>query len=224
MKIAVKTAVSVFGSSSSKKLIILGSDELNKLQEIISSDNIQIIHGGSAPNVIPGGNNLFPPKMPSSNYALKGEKLNIITEEAYKEMCLNSNPYKPFIISQKYQEKWNKEKEKEKEKEKQITSSNISITRTGNSEKEIEERKNEEKKIMMEEQINLIKKQEENRIINKENNRNYILNFLREFELEEYKIIDISQDNKYSFNKQNINISKFTSFFDKIPKCSKICI
>ena len=30
-------------------------------------------------------------------------------------MCLNSNPFKPFVISPKYQEQWNKEKEKKKE-------------------------------------------------------------------------------------------------------------
>jgi hypothetical protein len=76
IKISVKTAVKMF-SSVAKKLVILGSDELQKAQEIISPENIEKKYGGLAPNVIPGGNNLFPPIMPNANYALNGERINI---------------------------------------------------------------------------------------------------------------------------------------------------
>ena len=117
LKIAVKTALKVFGSSSSKKLKILGSDELHKIQEIISPDNIQQKYGGTAPNIVPGGNNLFPPIMPSKNFALNGEKLNIISEEEYKEMCINSRPFKPFFIYPKLEESLKIQAEKDKEEE-----------------------------------------------------------------------------------------------------------
>ena len=85
------------------------------IQEIISPDNLQKKYGGTAPDIVPGSNKLFPPVMPSMNYALNGEKLNIVSEEAYKEMCLNSNPFKPYIISPKYQEKWDQEIRKQEE-------------------------------------------------------------------------------------------------------------
>ena len=97
IKYSVKAAVKMF-SSVAKKLVILGSNELQKAQEIISPDNLEKKYGGQAPNIVPGGNNIFPPIMPSSNFAKIGEKLNIITPHAYKEMCLKSNPYKPFVI------------------------------------------------------------------------------------------------------------------------------
>lgn len=115
---SVNTVVKMF-SSVSRKLVILGHDELKKAQELISPENLEKKYGGLAPDIVPGGNNLFPPIMPSSNFALSGEKLNIVSPEAYKEMCLNSNPYKPFVICPKYQEIWDKEKEMELQKEKE---------------------------------------------------------------------------------------------------------
>ena len=58
---AVKTAINLFGSNSAKKLKILGNDELEKMQQIISPNNIQRKYGGTAPDIIPGyyTNNLF---------------------------------------------------------------------------------------------------------------------------------------------------------------------
>ncbi len=116
IKYSVKAAVKMF-SSVAKKLVILGSNELQKAQEIISPDNLEKKYGGQAPNIVPGGNNIFPPIMPSSNFAKIGEKLNIITPHAYKEMCLKSNPYKPFVICPKYKEIWKKEEEEKKKLE-----------------------------------------------------------------------------------------------------------
>ena len=127
IKISIKTAVKVF-SSVAKKLIILGPNELNKIQEIISPENIEKKYGGLANDVIPGDNNLFPPIMPSSIFVKQGEKnINIVTPEAYKEMCLNSNPYKPFVICPKYEEMWKKEEEEKKKldfKKKSLTIEN----------------------------------------------------------------------------------------------------
>jgi hypothetical protein len=159
LKIAVKTALKVFGSSSSKKLKILGSDELYKIQEIISPDNIQQKYGGTAPNIVPGGNNLFPPIMPSKNFALNGEKLNIISEEEYKEMCFNSNPFKPFVIYPKLEEPLKIQAEKDKEEVSTKNSGIISSKANEKSknetikeiislrEKKIEEKKEEKRDI-----------------------------------------------------------------------------
>ena len=217
LKMAINTAVGVFGSSTAKKLRILGPDELNKLQEIISPDNLQKNYGGSAPDVIDGGNNLFPPKMPSTNFALNGEKLNIISEEAYKEMCLNSNPYKPFVISPKYLEKWNKEKEMEKERDKEKENELAKL-----NEAKLAEKKLEEKKVVIEPQISFVNKMGENRISIRKNNREYIHNFLKEFEFDDFKLLENMEDSKYKISKPNINLSKFTTFFDKIPKITKM--
>ena len=66
--------------------------------------------------------------MPSSIFVKQGEKnINIVTPEAYKEMCLNSNPYKPFVICPKYEEMWKKEEEEKKKldfKKKSLTIEN----------------------------------------------------------------------------------------------------
>ena len=78
-------------SSVAKKTIILGQGEINKVNELISPDNLEQKYGGNAPDLTPGGNNLFPPIMPSLNYELKGEKLNIVSEETYKELLLLRN-------------------------------------------------------------------------------------------------------------------------------------
>ena len=101
-------------SSVAKKSIILGNNELYKVTELISPDNLEQKYGGKAPNVTPGGNNLFPPIVPSSYYSTRGERLNIVTPEVYKEMCLNSNPFKPFVICPEYEEIWRQEGEERK--------------------------------------------------------------------------------------------------------------
>ena len=220
LKIAVKAAINMFGSSSAKKLKILGSDELNEMQKIISPSNIQKKYGGNAPDVVPGynTNNLFPPKMPSMNYELNGEKLNIISEEAYKEMCLNSNPFKPFTISPKYQEKWNKE-EKEKEQEIEMEREREALRRNINSQQKAENIMNNksiiDNRTFIEEKMKMIKKNETNRRIDK---KEYINDFLKEFE--EMNILEVFEEKKY-YSKPNINIAKINSLFQKIRKWKK---
>ena len=212
LKMAVKTAVNLFGSNSARKLRILGSDELSKMQDIISPNNIQKKFGGLAPDIIPGGNNLFPPKMPSLNYELNGEQLNIISEEAYKEMCLNSNPYKPYSISPKYEEKWNQEIEQEKLKKK-LELEEIQA-------KEIEQKKQQkaliENKLKEEENIRKLKIKENFKKIEE---KEFVINFLKEFE--ELNMIDINEEKKY-YSKPIINTDKINLFFNKIPKCRRM--
>ena len=217
LKMAVKTAINLFGSSSAKKLKILGSDELDKMQEIISPNNIQRKYGGTAPDVVPGynTNNLFPPRMPSMNYELNGERLNIISEETYKEMCLNSNPFKPFVISPKYLEKWNKEKEEEK-KMKEIEEQNRMISSQKVIEEQIDNKSNIDKIIKEEERVKMIKVNEYNK---RKNKRQYVIDFIKEFE--ELSLLEIFEEKKY-YSKSNINIEKMNYFFQKIPKCRKV--
>ena len=212
LKIAIKTAVSLFGSSSAKKLKILAKDELHKMQQLISPENIPKKYGGTAPDVFPGNNNLFPPIMPSLNYQLKGEKLNIVSEETYKEMCLNSNPFKPFMISPKYQEEWNKEKEKEKEIKKEQSDLNTNTNTLMMSESD--NKLNVENKYLKEEKIEIMKLKE---IEHKK--KLYIMEFLKEFD--EVNLLEIHEDKKY-FSNPNVNIEKLNNFFQKIPKCRKI--
>ena len=214
LKIAVKAAVNLFGKHSARKLKILDKDELNKMQEFISPNNIQKKYGGTAPDVVPNSNNLFPPKMPSTNYELPGERLNIISEKAYKEMCLNSNPYKPFTISPKYLEKWNKEKEEKemeekKEKEQEILKEQIPT-------KKIEQIPILENKIAEEKKIEEIKMNEYHK---REDSREYVINFLNDFE--EFNIEDTFEEKKY-YSKPGVNINNINSFFQKISNYRKM--
>ena len=109
LKFSLKAIIKMV-SSVAKKSIILGANELNKVMELISPDNLEQKYGGNAPNIIPGGNNLFPPIMPNANYALNGERINIITPEEYKNICMSDK--KPYVICPEYIKIWEEEKEK----------------------------------------------------------------------------------------------------------------
>ena len=221
IKMSVKAAVSMF-SSVARKLVILGSDELNKAQEIISPENLEKKYGGTGPDIVPGGNNLFPPIMPSTNFAKRGESLNIVSPEAYKDMCLNSKPYKPFVVCPKYEEIWNKEKEIEIEKENEEKKMQEEIRRKSITIKE-KENKNRE-------QINIQEKPKtyENRSHNKQpsgikrnslkSNKNEILEFLNQFE--RYNIIDNYEERKH-YVPSPINIREINLFFSKIKENQK---
>ena len=219
LKIAVKTALKVFGSSSSKKLKILGSDELHKIQEVISPDNIQQKYGGTAPNIIPGGNNLFPPIMPSKNFALNGEKLNIISEEEYKEMCINSKPFKPFVIYPKLEESLKNQADKDKEEESTKNSGIISSKTNEKSKNEtvkdiisIKEKKIKEKDVKRE--VNPIKLAN----INSLHKKNIVIPFLKEFE-NCYSIVN-NEEKNYS-TKIPISIQEINSLFNKLQNLEK---
>lgn len=199
IRMAIKGLIGIFGKSSAKKLRILDKDEHNQMLELIRSDNIQQKYGGTAPNVVYDNNNLFPPNIPSQKYALDGETINVISPEEYKEMCINSNPYKPFVICPYYENLWMQEK----------VSNNIS-----NVKDNIQNKKSIDTKSQISNKINKIKKYQTlnystnnklsniNMNINRNNNiiqmrmreqqakieqqrrlnnRNNILNFLTEF-------------------------------------------
>ena len=223
IKMSVNAVVKMF-SSVSRKLVILGHGELKKVQEIISPENLEKKYGGLGPDIVPGGNNLFPPIMPSSNFALSGEKLNIVSPEAYKEMCLNSNPYKPFVICPKYQEIWDKEKEKEnemklqKEKEKESNKNIIQEEIKTRSNNEINENKitgqyTFEKKPKVYENRRIIK----NRTSLK-NNTNEIKDFLSQFE--GYNMLENYEERKYPFP-SSINLKEVNLFFNRIKENQK---
>jgi hypothetical protein len=221
LKLSVKTAVKMF-SSVAKKLIILGSDELQKVQEIISPENIEKKYGGLAPNVIPGDNNLFPPVMPSNNFGLRGEKINIISPEDYKEMCLNSNPYKPFVVCPKYEEIWRKESEERKlfeelkrksatvqENEENLLKNKNSKTNTNpeGNKKGIKPKTYENKRLNN--HLNLINK------MGKKNNRNEINEFLSEFD--GFNMLDNFEERKYCIPSP-INIKEINIFFERVKE------
>jgi hypothetical protein len=117
IKFAAKNMLSLLGSASAKKLVIVDSKNLQIIQELIRKENLQEKHGGIAPNVTYGEDNLFPPLVPSDEYIIEGEELNIVSPETYKEMCLESNPFKPFVISEEYKKIWEKEKQETFRKE-----------------------------------------------------------------------------------------------------------
>ena len=100
LKFSIKTIIKMV-SSVAKKSVILGSSEIDKVKELISPDNLEQKYGGNAPNIIPGGNNLFPPIMPNANYALNGERINIVTPEEYKNICLGS--HRPYVVCPEYE-------------------------------------------------------------------------------------------------------------------------
>ena len=197
---AVKTGIKVFGSSTAKKLKVLSSDELHKMHALISPDNIEKKYGGTAPDVVPGTNALFPPVFPSKNFAINGEKLNIVSEEAYKEMCLNSKPFKPFVISPRYQELWRQENEKESIK---TTTGQLENEKKENLQEEImrererqRENERERERAIMNERIRIeqIRRNSQIAAINK---KMMINEFLKEFN-EVYILEDLEEKKYYS--------------------------
>ena len=209
IKISIKTAVKMF-SSVAKKLIILDPDELDKVQEIISPENIERKYGGLADNVIPGDNNLFPPRMPSSVFVSNEEiNNNIISPAAYKEMCLNSNPYKPFVICPKYEEMWKKEEEEKRRsefKKKSLTlneNSNILLLQAINSNNNHHE------------EIDNLKEKPKTYCKKKVNNLIEINEFLTEFE--GYNMLENLEERKYSVP-SSINMEDFNLFFNRVKE------
>jgi hypothetical protein len=218
IKMSVNTVVKMF-SSVSRKLVILGHDELKKAQELISPENLEKKYGGLAPDIVPGGNNLFPPIMPSSNFALSGEKLNIVSPEAYKEMCLNSNPYKPFVICPKYQEIWDKEKEMELQKEKEKNKNMIQEELIKKNYNDI----NENKSIGQNSNFERKSKVYENKRVSKnrnslKNNANEIKDFLSQFE--GYNMLENYEERKYPVPSA-INLKEVNLFFNRIKENQK---
>ena len=125
MRAAASGVLSILGSSSAKKIIMVENGKYEVMQQYIRKENLQIKYGGSAPNVIYGEDNLFPPIVPSDIYINENENLNIVSPETYKEMCLEAKPFKPFIVSEAYNKMWEKEKEQKKKRSKMRKSISI---------------------------------------------------------------------------------------------------
>ena len=213
IKFSVKAATSMFNSVS-RKLVILGSDELIKVQEIISPDNLERKYGGMAPDLIPGGNNLFPPIMPSDNFAISGENLNIISPEEYKNICLNSNPHKPFVICPKYEEIWKKEKIELEKEEQRLKENNLrkSIIINENEKKNKEKKNIDEKYKINENRINNNQLNEINRNSIKTKKKE-IVEFLSKFH--GYRMVNIYEERKFSVPSP-INIKEINLFFSTV--------
>ena len=125
MRAAASGFLSILGSSSAKKIIMVENGKYEVMQQYIRKENLQIKYGGSAPNVIYGEDNLFPPIVPSDIYINENENLNIVSPETYKEMCLKAKPFKPFVVSEAYNKMWEKEEEQEKKRSKMRKSVSI---------------------------------------------------------------------------------------------------
>ena len=118
IKFAAGSILSFLGSNSAKKIIIVEDNKYEIMQEFIRKENLQLKYGGTAPNVIYGEDNLFPPVVPSETYIKEDEELNIVSPEIYKEMCLKAKPFKPFVVNEELSKLWEKEEENNILKEK----------------------------------------------------------------------------------------------------------
>ena len=83
-------------------------------------------------------------------------------------------------------------------------------------EEQIDNKSNIDKIIKEEERMKMIKVNEYNM---RKNKRQYVIDFIKEFE--ELSLLEIFEEKKY-YSKPNINIEKMNYFFQKIPKCRKV--
>ena len=204
-------------SSVAKKSIILGNNELYKVTELISPDNLEQKYGGKAPNVTPGGNNLFPPIMPNANYALNGETLNIVSPETYKNICMGNN--RPYVIcpeyekiweEEKYNEEMNKKKKNEEKKEKIFL---IQRNITANNEK-VKNSTDMGFDKLNKNEFNKKRLLSDNKLFVK-NDMDEIDEFLKEFE--DINNLDSFEEKKYN-TPTKINIQEINSFFEFIKQ------
>ena len=216
LKFSLKAVIKMV-SSVAKKSVILGSDELHKINELISQDNLEQKYGGKAPNVTAGGNNLFPPIMPNANYALNGERPNIVSPETYKNMCMGKN--RPYVIcpeyekiweEEKYNEEMNKKKKIEEKKEKIfLIQRNISV----NNEK-VKNITDMGFDKLNQNEFNKKRLQSDNKLLVK-NDLNEINEFLKEFE--DINTLDSFEEKKYNIPSK-INVQEINSFFEFIKQ------
>ena len=223
ISMAVKGIISLFGKASSKKVKILDENELYKMNELIRPDNIQQKYGGTAPNVVYGGNNLFPPVVPSQKYLLDNDTSYIISPEAYKEMCINSNPYKPFVICPYYENLWKQEQNNNNNVnnnagvQKNIQKQNI----MQNQIKQMDMQNNRDRRSSLQynaynnrngkqQNIRMQQMQQQKRVLD---NRNYIMSFLSEFK--ELENLDNNINLNYSIPRK-IDYNEINCFFRNI--------
>ena len=210
LKFSLKTILKMV-SSVAKKTIILGHNEMNKVTELISPDNLEQKYGGNAPNVIPGGNNLFPPVMPNANYNLNGERINIITPEEYKSLCLGKN--RPYVICPEYEKIWEEEKTLEEANKNKFDEKIFLVQRN----QSIAEDNNLNNKLTFDKlQSKDIKKRfYSDNNLNGNNDKNEIDEFLKEFD--ELNNLDSFEDRKYN-TPTKLNIKEINAFFDGIKQ------
>lgn len=75
-----------------RKVQILSSSDLSKILTFINPEQVEKKFGGTSPNIVPGGHNLFPPVMPSTNFLTKNQIRNkvLISEEDYQNRYQNN--------------------------------------------------------------------------------------------------------------------------------------
>ena len=204
-------------SSVAKKSIILGNNELYKVTELISPDNLEQKYGGKAPNVTPGGNNLFPPIMPNANYALNGETINIVSPENYKNICMGNN--RPYVICPEYEKIWEEEKIEEMNRKKMEEEKKEKIyvlqRNTSANDKKVKNITDLGFDKINTDEINMKRKLVSDNKLNTKNHFNEINEFLKEFE--DIKTLDTFEDRKYN-TPTKINTQEINSFYDFIKQ------
>ena len=216
LKFSLKTVMKMV-SSVAKKSIILGSNELYKVTELISPDNLEQKYGGKAPNVTPGGNNLFPPIMPNANYALNGETINIVSPENYKSICMGNN--RPYVICPEYEKIWEEEKIEEMNRKKLEEEKKEKIyvlqRNTSANDKKVKNITDLGFDKINTDEINMKRKLVSDNKLNTKNHFNEINEFLKEFE--DIKNLDTFEDRKYN-TPSKIDTQEINSFYDFIKQ------
>ena len=216
LKFSLKTVMKMV-SSVAKKSIILGNNELYKVTELISPDNLEQKYGGKAPNVTPGGNNLFPPIMPNANYALNGETINIVSPENYKNICMGNN--RPYVICPEYEKIWEEEKIEEMNRKKMEEEKKEKIyvlqRNTSANDKKVENITDLGFDKINTDEINMKRKLVSDNKLNTKNHFNEINEFLKEFE--DIKNLDTFEDRKYN-TPSKIDTQEINSFYDFIKQ------
>ena len=111
LKFSLKSALSLVGSTSLKKIKVLDKDEIfDNLKEYINPYYIPKTFGGYGKDLDTEYNNdFFPPELPEVDYSEDLPK-DLLSEEEYKNMCYESN-HKPLVICPELLAKWKEEEE-----------------------------------------------------------------------------------------------------------------
>lgn len=88
-----------------KKIRFLNDDTMSEIFEFINRDQVEERFGGTAKNIVAGGNRCFPPIMPNNNCGRTNNTV-LISEEKYKEMHLKNQL---TVTGDYYLKKWERE-------------------------------------------------------------------------------------------------------------------
>ena len=105
---------SMLDETTVRKVRILSTSTMNEIVSFINPEQVEQKFGGTADNVIPGGNNIFPPVIPSRNFLTKDQDKEtlLVSEGRYKEL---HQTHQLTVTNQYYLNKW-KEEENLKER------------------------------------------------------------------------------------------------------------